>query len=209
MTAFVRYDIQRSTYAEVPYTDSAPGLRLLFTVTAVQDLPDDGVFVFKKVVNGKGTEDAIFSNVASIVDMANLPYGTPDIGDVWFRTNVLDLIINTEEQADELIVLLDGDLFVLNTGADRTNDLSNPESVLIPSEQSTVTPSGVTIGNDDPTLSVAFPVSLASIPTGRVLVSITPSIAFKITNLTIAGFDLVSSVDITSTHVVRWRVVSA
>ena len=209
MTASVIYDIQRSTYAGVPYTDSAPGYRFLITVTSVTELPDDGIFVFKKIVNGQGTENAVFSNIASIVDMENLPYGTPDTNDVWFRTNVLDLVVNTEDEADELLVLLRGDIFVLNTGADRTNDLSNPESVLIPSEQSATTPGGTTVGAGDPTLSITFPVTLAAVPTSRVLVSITPSISFKIANLTTDGFDLVSSVNITASHSVRWQVVSA
>jgi len=209
MTSFVRYDIERSIYNEDPFTDSSPGLRAVYTVTEQQELPDDGIFVFKKIKTGYSDEDAAFSHIASAVDMEDFPYGTPDPDSVWFRTNVLDLVFHTEDEAAEVQTLVDEDIRVLTTGVDRTNDLDNPEEVTVPSEQTSTTPGGTDVGTGDPTLSISFPVALAAAPSGRVLVSITPSISFKVTAVTASGFDLASNVNITSGHTVRWQVVSA
>ena len=203
-SASVSYQVQRSNFTEAPFTDSAPGRRLLVTITDIPGAGDLGGFVYKLV---PGRNAAVFSHVATPADIEDWNLDTPDTDEIWFRSATLDLVVRSDTEIDEILENLAQDFRLLANGLDSINSLTAGEDLVEPSDLTATAPEGETVGNDDPTLRVNFPVALDAAPVGRLLVGITPSIAMKITNIDAAGFDIASSVNITAGHSVKWKVL--
>ena len=112
---------------------------LNITVTSSNNI-DSHIFVKQRIVRADGTFDDTFYTVASPTEMEDLPYSSPNQGNMFFRDSAISLISEDPTLLTDISTHIYSDIQILCQQTDDLSTLSTPETVTINGSSITVSP---------------------------------------------------------------------
>ena len=110
------------------------GIRLRVTVTEADGMPSK-IFAYQSIKMRPSTNQSVsaFDHVCSPPDLADYPEDTPLVGSQpdWFRTDFVDVLLRSEDEALRVWDLIVVDVMVLKKSLDTTDILQPFDSACI------------------------------------------------------------------------------